>query len=396
MMEMKKYKLSELLTIKNGCDHKHLEDGDYPVFGSGGVMRYVDKFLYDKPSILLPRKGSISNIQYCDTPFWTVDTLYYTIVNEKLAHPYFLYRYLTLLDMSTRITGTGLPSMTFDSYYNINVKLPPLPEQKRIASVLSALDKKIALNRQINENLEALARQLYDYWFVQFDFPDANSKPYKSSGGKMVYNPILKREIPEGWEVKTINEIAQSTRGVTYNKSDLVNQGVDSILVLRGNNIESNSLVYDGNVAYVPHTLVAASQRIKKFDIIMTMSSGSKAHIGKCVLFNYDSPDTFGAFLNKFSAPQEYVYLLFLHFISNEFKSKIQSICNGTGINNLTNESFNHILLPTANEEIRKHFKAVCAPIFDSIGKNELEIVSLTKQRDELLPLLMNGQVTVE
>ena len=155
MMEMKKYKLSELLTIKNGCDHKHLEDGDYPVFGSGGVMRYVDKFLYDKPSILLPRKGSISNIQYCDTPFWTVDTLYYTIVNEKLAHPYFLYRYLTLLDMSTRITGTGLPSMTFDSYYNINVELPSLPEQKRIASILSALDRKIALNRQINQNLLA-------------------------------------------------------------------------------------------------------------------------------------------------------------------------------------------------------------------------------------------------
>ena len=231
---------------------------------------------------------------------------------------------------------------------------------------------------------------------MQFDFPNEERKPYKSSGGKMVYNPILKREIPEGWEVKTINEIGQSTRGVTYNKSELVNQGVDSILVLRGNNIEGNSLVYDGNVAYVPHTLVAASQRIKKFDIIMTMSSGSKAHIGKCVLFNYDSPDTFGAFLNKFSAPQEYAHLLFLHFISNEFKSKIQSICNGTGINNLTNESFNHILLPTANEEIRKHFKAVCAPIFDSIGKNELEIVSLTKQRDELLPLLMNGQVNFD
>ena len=155
MIEMKKYKLRELLTIKNGCDHKNLQDGCYPVFGSGGVMRYVNQFLYDKPSVLLPRKGSISNIQYCDTPFWTVDTLYYTVVNVELADPYYLYRYLTLLDLSAVITGTGLPSMTFESYYSIEVNLPPLSVQQKVASVLSSLDKKIALNKQINQNLPA-------------------------------------------------------------------------------------------------------------------------------------------------------------------------------------------------------------------------------------------------
>lgn len=97
---MKEYKLSQLLEIKNGKDHKELPNGDYPVFGSGGVMRYVNEYLYDKPSILLPRKGSLNNIQYCDVPFWTVDTLYYTEVNEKIACPYYLYNYLCLLDLS--------------------------------------------------------------------------------------------------------------------------------------------------------------------------------------------------------------------------------------------------------------------------------------------------------
>ena len=215
---MKEYKLSQLLEIKNGKDHKELPDGEYPVFGSGGVMRFVNEYLYDKPSILLPRKGSLDNIQYCDVPFWTVDTSYYTVVNEELANPYFLYRYLKLLDLSRLDSGTGVPSMTFDSYYGIKVLLPEIEEQKRIASVLQKLDAKIKLNCQINDNLEAMAKQLYDYWFVQFDFPNEEGKPYKSSGGAMVWNEKLKREIPQGWHCGTLLDIAEYTNGLACQK----------------------------------------------------------------------------------------------------------------------------------------------------------------------------------
>ena len=153
IMEMKKYKLRELLTIKNGKDHKQLKEGVYPVLGSGGVMRYVDTFLYDKPSVLLPRKGSLNNIQYSDKPFWTVDTLYYTEVNEKKVNAYYLYNYLKLLDLSNLDSGTGVPSMTFDSYYNLSVNLPSLEIQNKVASALFHIDEKISINRQINRNL---------------------------------------------------------------------------------------------------------------------------------------------------------------------------------------------------------------------------------------------------
>ncbi|MBQ3635998.1 MAG: restriction endonuclease subunit S [Bacteroidales bacterium] len=154
-MELKKYKLSQLREIKNGKDHQNLSDGKYPVYGSGGIMRYVDSYLYDKPSVLLPRKGSLTNIQYCDVPFWTVDTTYYTIVDDTIANPYYLYRYLSLLDLSRLDSGTGVPSMTFDSYYNIKVKLPSIATQKQIAAVLQNIDRKIALNRAINRNFFA-------------------------------------------------------------------------------------------------------------------------------------------------------------------------------------------------------------------------------------------------
>jgi len=147
------YKLKDLLNIKNGKDHKSLGNGSIPVYGSGGIMRYADSYLYEKASILLPRKGSLDNIQYCDVPFWTVDTIYYTEVNENLCDAYYLYHYLKLLDLSQLDSGTGVPSMTFDSYYQIEVKLPPLEAQKQTAFMLKAMDSKIHLNEQINRNL---------------------------------------------------------------------------------------------------------------------------------------------------------------------------------------------------------------------------------------------------
>ena len=154
--DMQSYRLSDLVKIKNGKDHKMLSNGQYPVLGSGGIMRYVDKFLYDKPSVLLPRKGTLDNIQYCDMPFWTVDTLYYTEVNTNLANPYYLYRYLSLLDLSNLDSGTGVPSMTFDNYYGLKIFLPNIEKQTKIAQILQTLDKKITINRQINQNLPKL------------------------------------------------------------------------------------------------------------------------------------------------------------------------------------------------------------------------------------------------
>ena len=219
---MRTYKLKELLSIKNGKDHKELKNGAIPIFGSGGIMRFGDKAIYNDESILLPRKGTLSNIQYVNKPFWTVDTIYYTIVNKGLANPFYLYNFIKSLDLSKLNTGTGVPSMTFDSYYNLDIILPELEVQHKIASVLSALNSKIELNNRINTDLEAMAKTLYDYWFVQFDFPDKNGKPYKSSGGKMVWNEELKREIPEGWEFLNLSDIAeiimgQSPEGETYN-----------------------------------------------------------------------------------------------------------------------------------------------------------------------------------
>ena len=368
-INMKKYKLSELIVIKNGRDHKDLPNGDYPVFGSGGIMRYVNSYLYDKPSVLLPRKGSLSNIQYSDTPFWTVDTLYYTEINEELVSPYYLYRYLRLLDMSRLDSGTGVPSMTFDSYYNINVFLPNIEEQRRVASILQKIDAKIALNRQINDNLEAMAKQLYDYWFVQFDFPNEEGKPYKSSGGAMVWNEKLKREIPQYWSTLPISAILDKYPTTKrYETKEYLSQGKYPIIdqgdtyIVGYTNEDDNLLTRHPAVLFGDH-----STKVKFLDFDFARGAD-----GTQIL--YSSND---------AVSQYYLYLAV---------STLQ-IPNPGYSRHFKYLKELPIVIPSLSIAIK--FANIVKPLFKKWTNNIFNNIALTKQRNELLPLLMNGQATV-
>ena len=151
-----KYKLIELIKIKNGKDYKSCKMGDIPVYGTGGIISYINEFLSNDESILLPRKGSLSNIIYVNQPFWTVDTMYWTYVNKEIVLPKYLYFYLKLLDLSSRDSGSTLPSMTFDAYYELEVEIPNIKEQKKILDLLNPIEEKIMINNKINDNLDYL------------------------------------------------------------------------------------------------------------------------------------------------------------------------------------------------------------------------------------------------
>ncbi len=157
--------LNSLCKIMNGKDYKHLEEGNIPVYGSGGIMTYVDTAAYDGISILLPRKGSIGNIFYVDEPFWTVDTVYWTQINEEVINPKFLYHYLKTINIKSMNQAVGaVPSMTQTQYYKINVPLPLLEEQSRIANILDRFE---ALTTSISEGLPAeiaARKQQYEYY----------------------------------------------------------------------------------------------------------------------------------------------------------------------------------------------------------------------------------------
>lgn len=156
--------LGEVAKISNGKDHKHLDDGEYPVYGSGGIMRYANNFLYNKESVLIPRKGSIGNIFYTNQPFWTVDTIFYTKINFDIMLPKFFYHFLKTQHLEELNFAGGVPSLTKTMLDKIHVPVPPMEEQERIVAILDKFD---SLVNDISEGLPAeltARRQQYEYY----------------------------------------------------------------------------------------------------------------------------------------------------------------------------------------------------------------------------------------
>ena len=147
--------LGDIVKIKYGRNQKSVqsEDGTIPIYGTGGLMGYASKALYDRPSVLIGRKGTINKVRYVDHPFWTVDTLFYTEVNESVVVPKYLYYLMSLLDLDVYNEGTTIPSLRTETLNRLELCIPSLEYQKQVLSVIEPIDKKIKLNERLNENL---------------------------------------------------------------------------------------------------------------------------------------------------------------------------------------------------------------------------------------------------
>lgn len=358
-MERKKYKLSDLLTIKNGKDYKHLEEGNIPVFGSGGYMLSRSSFLYDKPSILLPRKGTLSNIQYYNKgKFWTVDTCFYSIINDELCNGYYLYRYLRNLDLSRYDTGASIPSMTQKTYNKIKVFLPSLPIQQKIASILSAYDRLIENNTRRIRLLEQMAENLYKEWFVRFRFPE-HEKVEMVNG------------LPKGWKVEKIKEcVKRLPFGRTYKAKELsqdgevivIDQSTSDFLGFHNNTPDHHATFNSPIILFGDHSC--------KF-CLMTR--------------NFSLGENIIPFISKDTKQIDNYYLYFAThklIVTEEYKRHWGRL------------SSMKILIPTI--DIQQKFNKL-------IIKNEkmkkllfIQNQLLTRQRDLLLPRLMSGKLEVK
>ncbi len=156
-MKFNRYMLSELATIKYGKNQKKVlsENGDVPIYGTGGLMGYATSALYDKPSVLIGRKGTIGKVKYVDHPFWTVDTLFYTVVNTEIVFPKYLYYVMSIIDLNNYNEGTTIPSLRKETLNRLEFDIPSLDEQEIVLSYLNPIDEKIMLNNAINNNLAA-------------------------------------------------------------------------------------------------------------------------------------------------------------------------------------------------------------------------------------------------
>ena len=296
-------------------------------------------------------------------------------------------------------TGSGMRyTLSTETLNNIPILAPSLEMQEFIGNIFSDIDRMICLNRQINDNLEAMAKQLYDYWFVQFDFPNEEGKPYKSSGGTMVWNEKLKREIPKGWEVKHLGDIIETNRGISYNTSSISGGGVPMINLasfnVNGTYKDAGIKTYNGSYT--------KEKVLKPFDLVLcntqqTAIDFSKDIIGKAFLV----PDVFeGDIVSSHhinTIKTEDYYKAYIAYLSNtsHFHKYAAGCCSGTNILGLDFNSFSQYKMEIPPVYLLEEFQKIIIDIVKRESVIIKENKTLTKLRDELLPLLMNGQATV-
>ena len=375
MEDWKEYKLGDLLTIKYGKDHKKLKEGNIPVYGSGGIMRRVNQSIYDGPSIMIPRKGSLNNVLYSDTPFWTVDTMFWSIINDNIVNPLFLYYSLCKKDFASLNVGSAVPSLTVPILNDIDVNVPTFDTQNRIVGILKSLDDKIELNRRINDNLEQQAQALFKAWFVDFE-------PFKD--GKFVDSELGR--IPEGWKIVEANyfmTISKESINPTKNPTCLYTHysipAFDEALtpeIQYGRKIKSNKfLVYSGMILFSK-----LNPRIKRIWFIDEAPNNS---ICSTEFIPYKS---LGA----------NCYFLYCYLNSKMFYDQAMSLVNGaTGSHQRFHPNETLKFLFAYKKGIVEEFNAIVTPTLKEMSKLSIENRKLTRLRDTLLPRLMSGELSI-
>ena len=266
-------------------------------------------------------------------------------------------------------------------------ELPTLTpmEEENIGNMMVDIMSKINVNRQINDNLEAMAKQLYDYWFVQFDFPNEEGKPYKSSGGAMVWNEKLKREIPKGWFCGTLLDIAEYTNGLACQKYRPTDDNKLPVIKIKE--------MHDGLSVDTEWVKADIPDDVKVFDGDVLFSWSASLEVMLWAYGNGGLNQHIFKVTSKNGYPRSFYFYQLVHYIG-VFKQMAEA--RKTTMGHITQDHLRQstIVLPPDVDLANKLEEKLC-PIFDAIVKNSQEIMTLTKQRDELLPLLMNGQATV-
>lgn len=320
-------------------------------------------------------------------------------ISDKFDPHYIYYllknNYKLLRTAATGSTALPLLNKTDFDDLTLNAVLNKM-EQKKIANVLSSLDSKIELNNKINKELEAIAKTLYDYWFVQFDFPDEKGKPYKSSGGKMVYNKELKRDIPEGWETKKLDDIISKT-GTGLNPRDNFKLGFGNNYYVTIKNIEQGKVILDDKCDKVDDEALKIINRrsdLQVGDILFT----SIQPVGVTYLIQ-ERPQNWNINESVFTIRPNYNLVssdyLFMLLSSDFMKAYTNNVSAGSIHKGVRHTDLKSFKFAYSGNTIIDNFNKSINPMLKKMYINEQQNQELLKLRDWLLPMLMNGQVRV-
>lgn len=351
-MRFETYTLAELATIKYGKNQKKVQSptGTIPIYGTGGLMGYASKALYDKPSVLIGRKGTIGKVKYVERPFWTVDTLFYTIVNTDIVLPRYLYYVMSLLDLNAYNEGTTIPSLRTETLNRLQFAIPPLDDQAKILSVVLPLENKIVVNDEINKNLEQQAEIIFAEKFLSQD------------------------TLPIGWARTTIGNVSEMNAGGDKPEKVAKYRTTELRYPIYSNGISDEGLYGFTDEYKISVESVTVSAR-------GTIGFVCLRHIPYTPIVRLVTlvPNT-----KVVSAKYLYLWLKSIH---------IQG--TGTTQQQLTVPNFRKTEIIIPPEPDMRAFTEIVTPIFQKIWINQEENANLAQIRDTLLPKLLSGELDV-
>ena len=420
MSEWKRYKLGELLRVKHGWAFKGeffsdtgvqsiLTPGNF--YESGGFKANPSKDRFysgDYPKEYLCSKGDLvvamteqaagllgsTAIVPEDNRYLHNQRIGLISCNESLNKDFAYYLFMTQSvrqQISRSASGTKVKHTSPEKIYDVQVDIPKIQTQKNIAIFLSFLDKKIQINNQINQELEAMAKTLYDYWFVQFDFPDQNGQPYKSSGGKMVYSPELKREIPEGWGVENLGELAQFKNGINYEKTS---SGSEKVKIINVRNISSSTIFInqtDLDEIFLEND--KSTNFIVNEGMILITRSGIPG--ATRLVSELEAKTVYSGFIIA-SEVNDLIYKNLIFYYLKNVEEVLKNQSAGTIMKNISQSVLTDMTVSLPPQNVLLKFNSIIDNLLEQMKNVQRQNQQLTQLRDWLLPMLMNGQVKVE
>jgi type I restriction enzyme S subunit len=399
---MNKVKFQTFANFKYGKIINEFLDEGYPVFSGYRITGYTENYMYDDEKLVVICRGigGTGDVKISPPKSWITNLAIICDIDANVADYRYLYYYLGNQNSRMRELNTGScqAQITIDQLKQFELYLPDLRTQKLVAEKLYNIDKKIEINNKICQELETLARTIYNYWFVQYDFPNEKGRPYKASGGNMVWVEQLNREIPEGWHVEKIGNYFEANRGLSYNSSQIEGDGIPMIN-LASFNIDG-SYKHEGLKTY--SGVYSDEKVLKPYDLIMcntqqTAIDYEKDIIGKAMLV----PDIFeGDIVSSHHVTtinvkyDELKFYLHRLFNTDYFHKYAAGYCNGTNILGLVFNGIENYLTEIPESRLLKKFAKRMLDIENRKNLIIRENQELAALRDWLLPLLMNGQVT--
>ena len=388
--------LSELGTFSRGKskhrprnDVKLFEGGKYPLVQTGDVKAanlyitkndsYYNDFglkqskLWPAGTLCITIAANIAETAILSYPMCFPDSIVGFNANPEKSSELFVYYFFEYIkkEIQKSASGSIQDNINIDYLSKMRIKVPEKKYQDKIVELLSSIDKKILLNNQINQELEAMAKTLYDYWFVQFDFPDQNGKPYKSSGGKMVYNTELKREIPEEWGVESVGNLLDK--------------------VTKSEKIENNSIEFVGRIPVIDQSQKYIAGFTNNENALLQPQNGhvifgDHTRVVKYINFDYArGADGTQVLISN----NENISNVLLYHMIEDFDLSNYGYARHF-------KFLKEKIVIVSDKEVSSKFETQANVIYEKIKNNIFENLELTQLRDWLLPMLMDGQVKVE